>query len=120
MPKKCPFFFGNSHNTKKGDTLTSLTRDIDQKLFFLNKDLIFMVSGLCDLNCSNSVCVKLPFLGREDHSKKEKKRGKSGEKEKNIQHRQEFSLSDKETETNKKLNSFNKENSEKVTTNKKD
>lgn len=66
-----------------------------------------MVSGLSDLNCSNSVCVKLPFLGQEDHSKKEKKKkGKHGEKEKNIQHRQEFSLFDKEPETNKKLNSF--------------
>lgn len=75
-----------------------------------------MVSGLSDLNCSNSVCVKLPFLGQEDHSKKKKKRKKLWEKEKNIQHRQEFSLSDKEPETNMKLNSFNKENSEKVTT----
>lgn len=37
-----------------------------------------MVPGLSDLNCSNSGCVKLPFLGQEDHSKK--KRGKSGER----------------------------------------
>lgn len=35
-----------------------------------------MVSGLSDLNCSNSVCVKLPFLGQEDHSKKKKKKEK--------------------------------------------
>lgn len=36
-----------------------------------------MVPGLSDLNCSNSVCVKLPFLGQEDHSKKkEEKNGK--------------------------------------------
>lgn len=31
-----------------------------------------MVPGLSDLNCSNSVRVKLPFLGREDHSKKKR------------------------------------------------
>lgn len=33
------------------------------------------------------------------------------EREKNIQYRQEFRLPDKELGTNKKLNSYNKENS---------
>ena len=59
-----------------------------------------MVPGLSDLNCSNSVCVNLPFLGQEDHSKK---RGKKWQEKKNIQYRQEFSLPDKDPGTNKKL-----------------
>lgn len=78
--------FLNLHNTREGEALTSLTGEIDQKLFFLlfclNKELIFMVPGLSDLNCSNSVRVKLPFLGREDHSKKRERkmaRGKTKE-----------------------------------------
>ena len=92
----------SQYNRREGETLTSLTGEIDQKLFFLNKDLIFMVPGLSDLNCSNSVCVKLPFLGQEDHSRK-RGRGMAGEREKNIQYRQEFRLPDKEPGTNKKL-----------------
>lgn len=42
------------------------------------------------------------------------------EREKNIQYRQEFRLSDKELENNKKLSSYNKANSEMETANKKD
>lgn len=40
------------------------------------------------------------------------------EREKNMQSRQEFRLSDKEPGTNRKLNSSTKENSEKATTTK--
>lgn len=47
-----------------------------------------MVPGLSDLNCSNSVCVKLPFLGQEDHSKKREKWEE--ERQKNTQCRQGF------------------------------
>lgn len=61
-----------------------------------------MVPGLSDLNCSNSVCVKLPFLGQEDHSKK-KRRTRRRRRRENIQYRQELRLPDKEYGTNKKL-----------------
>lgn len=43
-----------------------------------------MVPGLSDLNCSNSVCVKLPFLGQEDHSKKRERERNSKRKKKRI------------------------------------
>ena len=47
-----------------------------------------MVPGLSDLNCSNSVCVKLPFLGQEDHSRKERGgNGRRKRKEYTIQTR---------------------------------
>lgn len=78
----------SQYNRREGETLTNLRGEIDQKLFFLNKDLIFMVPGLSDLNCSNSVCVKLPFLGQEDHSRKERgENGRRKRKEYTIQTR---------------------------------
>lgn len=57
---------------------TSLRAEIDQKLFFLNKDLIFMVPGFFDLNCNKSGCVKLPFLGQEIIERERKKEGING------------------------------------------
>lgn len=77
-----------------------------------------MVPGLSDLNCSNSVRVKLPFLGREDHSKK-KERGKwQEERQRNIQCRQRFSEPEKEPETNKTLTSYDRVKLRMETTNK--
>lgn len=66
-----------------------------------------MVPGLSDLNCCNSVCVKLPFLGREDHSKKRERWQE--EKEKNAQYRQGFRQPENEPKTNKTLTSYDRE-----------
>lgn len=74
---------------REGEIFISLVGEIDQKFFFLNKDFICMVFGFFDLNCSNLVCVKLFFLGREDYSKK---RGKKNDERK----RKEYILQVKE------------------------
>lgn len=76
-----------------------------------------MVPGLSDLNCGNSVCVKLPFLGQEDHSKKDREKWQE-ERQKNTHCRHGFREPEKEPGTNKMLTSYDRVKLGMETTNK--